>query len=37
VEDVSINQRLSSNEDEAVGLFNMNIDYREKPNPKKEE
>ncbi|MGM0117377.1 hypothetical protein [Enterococcus sp. AZ189] len=39
VADVSINQRLRSNEDEAVGLFNMNIDidYREKTNPKKEE
>ncbi|WP_430606413.1 hypothetical protein IGJ55_002091 [Enterococcus sp. AZ170] len=35
-EEISINQRLRSEADEVVGLFNMNIDidYIVKPNPK---
>lgn len=36
-EDITINQRLRSEADEAAGLFNMNIDvdYTRKQNPKK--
>ncbi len=35
-DDISINQRLRSEADEATGLFNMNIDvdYTRKQNPK---